>query len=213
MSAFRVVRLVLSTAALPIAGAVVACASPTEGETGSTKQAQISDIATMTQRADGQFDVVCKNGSHEVVTAAQVAANQVCQGGSSGPGGPGRVIIFGTSDSCDASDVVASVTSSTDCNTLSDTQAAWSVSINGQCRDISDTTVRKACMLNQPNHVLLFGTSDSCDPSDVAASIGSSTDCSSLSDSTPAWSVSIDGQCKDISDTTLRKACLLYQPG
>ncbi len=90
-----------------IAISVVACGSSAEGEaTGSAQQEQISDIGSMTQRPDGQFDVVCKNGATEVVTATQIAQNQVCRGGSTGGGGSAnRVILYGSKDSCDSSRV------------------------------------------------------------------------------------------------------------
>jgi hypothetical protein len=189
--------------------AIAACTSSSSEETGTSSQEQITDIASMVQRADGRFDVVCKNGSTEIVTAAQLQSNQVCSGGG---GGGNRVIIYGTSDRCDNDSVVASVTPATDCNTLSDAQSAWSVKVNGQCNNINDTTVRKACFLHQPGRTLIYGTSDHCDNDSVVASVGENTDCTTLSDSQSAWSIKANGQCINISDTTVRKACLLNQP-
>ena len=40
----------------------------------------VSDAASMTQRADGSWDVVCKDGRHEVVTLADILADKVCGG-------------------------------------------------------------------------------------------------------------------------------------
>jgi|GEM_PF-6019512 len=42
------------------------------------EQALISDIASMTARIDGSFDVVCKDGSKEVKTAKEISDNNVC---------------------------------------------------------------------------------------------------------------------------------------
>ena len=38
----------------------------------------VSDISSMQLRADGQYNVVCKNGDFEVVSSADVANNNVC---------------------------------------------------------------------------------------------------------------------------------------
>lgn len=38
----------------------------------------ISDISSLQLRADGQYNVVCKSGDFEVVSSADVAANNVC---------------------------------------------------------------------------------------------------------------------------------------
>jgi hypothetical protein len=191
--------------------AMAACASSSSSEeTGTSAQEQITDIASMVQRADGRFDVVCKNGSTEVVTAAQVAANQVCNGG--GGGGGNRIMIYGASDYCSNDVLVASVTPATDCTTLSDSQSAWSIKVGGQCINIVDTTVRKACLLNQPGRTLIYGASDYCNDDTVLASIGENTDCNRLSDSDAAWSIKVNGQCINIVDTSVRKACMLNQP-
>ncbi len=122
------------------------------------------------------------------------------------------MLVYGSSDSCADDRIVASVGPDTDCNTFSDSDRAWSVKVNGQCIDISDTTVRKACLGNQPDRVIIYGSTDSCSDDRILASIGPSTDCASLSDSDRAWSVKVDGRCIDIDDTTVRKACILHQP-
>jgi hypothetical protein len=201
-----------------IGAAIAACAdAPNEASETGASSALVSDIASMTQRADGKFDVVCKDGSREIDSSDQIVANQACSGGgSSGDGGLGsatRIVIYGTSDHCDSNAIVTSVTATTNCDQLSDSQAAWSVGARGQCVDITDTTVRRACQLYAPGRTVLFGTSDHCDPNAIAASIDSTFDCSSLSDSSAAWSILQNGQCVDISDTTLRRACQMYAPG
>src|SRR5262249_8640950 len=108
--------------------------------------------------------------------------------------------------------ILASASEQTDCSTLSDSDRSWSIKVDGRCIDIPDTTVRKACMANQPNHVLIYGSSDSCDDSRLLASVSSATDCNTLSDTDRAWSVKVNGQCLDIEDTTVRKACIMHQP-
>ncbi len=62
---------------------VTACAAPQEDAVAEGSSDLISDVAAMTRRADGNFDVTCrgKNGGAswtEVVTEQQVMTNQVC---------------------------------------------------------------------------------------------------------------------------------------
>ena len=40
----------------------------------------VSDVQSMILRIDGKYDVVCKNGSNEVVTVEQIKADKVCGG-------------------------------------------------------------------------------------------------------------------------------------
>ncbi len=59
--------------------ALAACASAPDDDTGASSESPlISDASSLIQRPDGRFDVVCKDGSREVVTAEQIAANEVC---------------------------------------------------------------------------------------------------------------------------------------
>src|SRR5262245_47662595 len=63
--------------------ALVGCSgSPTEG-TGASEQASVSDSASITRRDDGRFDVVCLDGTNEVVTKDELLADEVCGAGGS----------------------------------------------------------------------------------------------------------------------------------
>ncbi|MBX3228623.1 MAG: hypothetical protein KIT84_08225 [Labilithrix sp.] len=164
----------------------------------------------MTRRADGQFDVLCADGSRAVVTAEQIAANQVC-GGPVTPPPPASIRgrIFGRTDSCDG-DPVATVRDDTDCFALSASAVAWSVWKDGRCVNISDTNVRSACLALKPEGKAVFGRSDSCEGD--AVQVTSETNCFALSGSAVAWSVWKDGRCVNISDTNQRTACLQLKP-
>jgi hypothetical protein len=48
----------------------------------------IGDASSITQNPDGTFTVVCKNGTTEIDTAAQIQANQVCLAKAGNPGDP-----------------------------------------------------------------------------------------------------------------------------
>ncbi|MCX6118405.1 MAG: hypothetical protein NT027_12740 [Proteobacteria bacterium] len=62
---------------------------------------------------------------------------------------PGMTLIYGRTDSCDANGAIATVDSTTDCNSLSSNEASWSIRQNGQCININDTSVRQACFQAQ----------------------------------------------------------------
>lgn len=123
-------------------------------------------------------------------------------------------VIFGRSDSCDMSVIEAVIDERTNCEVLSDTTSAWSMKVDGDCQNIADTNVRAACRGMQANSAknVLYGRSDSCEPSSVLTIVNSRTDCSALG-LTSVWSVKVDGVCKNISDTTAEKACkaIIYQ--
>ncbi len=163
----------------------------------------------MVQRPDGRFDVTCTDGTSEVVSADDIAKKLVCNGGSITRG----VVIYGRSDSCDDGRAVTRVTETTDCSTLSATEAAWSVKVDGQCVDIGDTNVRAACLDNQPGvkqRLILYGRSDTCDPSRILMRLDKNADCAALSTNEAVWSVKKNGQCVDIGDTNVRAACIGY---
>jgi hypothetical protein len=144
--------------------------------------------------ADGQ----CKDISDTNVRAACLSLNK------------GGKAVFGRSDSC-GGDPIAKVNETTDCFALPDNGSAWSVWLDGACKDISDTNPRAACLALQPTGRAIFGRSDSCG-GDPIAKITPGFDCFTLPDSGSAWSVFVDGACKDISDTTPRAACLAIEP-
>jgi hypothetical protein len=64
---------------LAVTGSIFACAcSSQHGAIGSAGGAALGDASSLTQRSDGQFDVVCKSGVHEIASPAQIEANSVC---------------------------------------------------------------------------------------------------------------------------------------
>lgn len=199
----------LPIALIALASAVVACSSSRDDVLGGASQDLVSDIASMVQRPDGNFDVTCKDGSREIATPAQITENRVCRSPGSPPAG---VIIYDPSDSCATGNAVARVTASTNCASLPTTRAS-SVSVNGQCTDlVPDSTIQKACMAFQPGAITIFDPSDSCDSSQAVASVNGATDCSALS-TARASSIRVDGRCIDlVPDSTIRAACMAYQP-
>jgi hypothetical protein len=202
---------------LLVAAPIVACSEggADKDPTDSASSAAVTDILTMTRRDDGRFDVVCRDQTRETVTAEDIRADRVCRGGGGGGGGGTGTrlgIIYGRSDSCDSATAIVTVRESTDCLSLSATQEAWSISVNGQCQNISDTNVRQACLAMKPGGTIIYGRSDSCDASLAVAQVTNDTDCLTLSATQEAWSISVDGRCQNISDTNIRQACLTLQP-
>lgn len=195
---------------------LVACSFGPDAEgTGKSEAAAVSDILTMTRRDDGRFDVVCRDNTREIVTADDIRADRVCRGGPAAPdAGAGRLgVIFGRTDSCEASAAIVTVRESTDCMRLSASEEAWSIMVGNRCQNIADTSVRAACFQLKPRGTILFGRTDRCEMDQALTTIDAQTDCLSLSPTTEVWSVSVDGRCQNIGDTNMRAACLALQPG
>ena len=63
-----------------VAVASSACApSPADDDPSTSEHAAVSDIGKMTARGDGTFDVECRDGRKEVVSADDVTAGRVCK--------------------------------------------------------------------------------------------------------------------------------------
>jgi hypothetical protein len=62
------------------------CSGASLGESRSL--ALLSDATSITQNADGTFTVVCKNGTSEIDTAAQIQHNQICLQPAANPADP-----------------------------------------------------------------------------------------------------------------------------
>lgn len=76
----RGLRLGLLALGGSLASAVLACSAPAGSDDAeSQEQAAVSDIAGMTARGDGTFDVTCRSGRTEVVSAADVEQGRVCK--------------------------------------------------------------------------------------------------------------------------------------
>lgn len=124
----------------------------------------------------------------------------------------GQVEMF-RSDRCDGS-LSAIISTHTNCEALSTEGSAWAVNINGQCKDLSDTSLRLACrslrgVLSTPN-VEIY-KSDRCDGSLVAI-VDRYTQCQSLAGMADAWAIKVNGQCQDISDMNVVTACERFKP-
>jgi hypothetical protein len=66
-------------------GSLVACSSSAP-KVASTSAKATGDALSLDRRADGNYDVQCSDGTHEVDSVAQILADTICSGG--GGGGP-----------------------------------------------------------------------------------------------------------------------------
>jgi hypothetical protein len=120
--------------------------------------------------------------------------------------------------------IVTEIRPRDNCNRLSTifgNQRAWSVSLNGQCIDINDTTFERICpdVQNLANDQkprtedLVVFTDDRC--GSKISVIDPGVDCNALGtvlNGTRAWSVSLNGQCVDINDKTFNAStCQEFQ--
>lgn len=104
-------------------------------------------------------------------------------------------------------------------------RTAWSIKIDGVCRNISDTDTMSACVnMGLPiqkkpleKEILVYSYSDSCSGTvHYAGTLRTDQDlftqCSNLtrlkSGALSAWSIQLDGVCQNISDTDYMSACL-----
>lgn len=62
-------------------------AAPTISRANATDTRSVADVQSMTIREDGSYDVVCKNGKHEIATVQQIHENKVCGGDCPIPAG------------------------------------------------------------------------------------------------------------------------------
>src|SRR4051812_21182019 len=73
----RVTLLVLGV----LGAAMAACSAPPADDGATSGEDQlVSDAASMTQKPDGTWDVVCKDGRHQNVPTADILADKVCNG-------------------------------------------------------------------------------------------------------------------------------------
>lgn len=52
--------------------------SSAQGFSSSHKERELNDIISITKRPDGQFDVICKDGSSEIKSADDVQFGEIC---------------------------------------------------------------------------------------------------------------------------------------
>ncbi len=117
-----------------------------------------------------------------------------------------------STDSCN-SGLTGLIGPATRCEQMSDRQV-WGIKVDGQCINVADTTLRTACgnfkTIRNPRAVKLYST-DSC-ASGLVAAVDRNTNCAEFaSGGQPVWGVQIAGQCINIQDTTLQRACEIYK--
>ena len=117
------------------------------------------------------------------------------------------------SDSC-SSNLIASVSEYTNCDALeSSGTAAWGIKINGVCHNISDMSVAKACQTfgaGSSRETIEVYHSDSCS-SNLLAFFSPETNCEAQPDTgSDAWAIKVGGVCKNISDMSLKNACVQF---
>ncbi len=199
--------ITMSLVILILALMIIGCESSPEA--GKSSLQEVSDIQSMQKRTDGRFDVICQDGSREVVGEMDILNNEVCTAEIpnyySGA-------IYGRSDSCSQSEIVAVVNEYTNCSELSSTDIAWSIKVGGQCRNIPDTNVQKACFLiKAEGSDVIYGRSDSCSDDTMIGAVDEFTDCNQFSETENAWSIKVGGQCQNISDTNAKQACMIIK--
>jgi hypothetical protein len=139
-----------------------------------------------------------------------------------------EVVLFSNSDSCSGTvSGYAYLRSGEDvrdqcrAQLTSPNSRTWSMKVNGQCRDISDTSAIEACaQVSVPQRdgdtqITMFSNSDSCSGNVSASAIFSeyrplAEQCQALAsrNNGRVWSVLIGNSCQDISDTDVMSACM-----
>jgi hypothetical protein len=78
-------RSVVMTLLLGTVSLAMACSSGEDPAASAMESELIADAQSMTQLPDGRWNVVCKDGTTEIVTSTQILANEVCTGGANVP--------------------------------------------------------------------------------------------------------------------------------
>jgi hypothetical protein len=124
---------------------------------------------------------------------------------------PNSIEAYST-DSCNGG-LTGLIGPTTQCEHMSDRQV-WGIKVEGRCINVADTTLRTACTnfksVRNQGSVKLYST-DSCNGGLVAA-VDRGTNCSALANTSQAvWGAEVNGQCINIQDTNLQRACELYK--
>lgn len=119
--------------------------------------------------------------------------------------------IYERSDTCSSRHITLVLNDKTDCTKLIEkNRIVSSVKINGKCRDITDTSIEKACLSLQDDSgkSTIYEGSDSCSPRDIILSVGNYSNCKDYAGlRKDASSIKINGVCQNITDTSVEKAC------
>jgi hypothetical protein len=81
MSYSRTFLVVLAASGLAF---TAGCSAPDDAASESSSQDLVGDIASMTARGDGSFDVTCKDGVKEIATASSISEGKVCARAAAG---------------------------------------------------------------------------------------------------------------------------------
>jgi hypothetical protein len=166
----------------------------------------VTNIVTMQKDLNGNFHILCDNGSQETRSVQEIIDNQVCLGSK-----PLVGLVYGASDNCETSKLIAMVDSATDCNSMPDTKS-WSIKVGDKCINIDDAPAKNACIetkasIARPRMGVVYGDSDNCGTSVLIATVDSATDCNSMPD-TKSWSIKVGDKCINIDDAPAKNACI-----
>jgi hypothetical protein len=78
MNASRVRLSLSSVLNLAVVFAAIGCSAPPAEETATDEAPLIANAVSIVRRSDGNWDVVCQGGTTQIVTTAQILANDVC---------------------------------------------------------------------------------------------------------------------------------------
>jgi hypothetical protein len=178
----------------------------TASQDGDSEIKDASNIVTMQKDPDGKFRILCDNGGQETRTIQEVIDNQVCMGSQ-----PMVGLVYGDSDGCRTSKLIAMVDGTTDCNSMPNTNS-WSIRVGDKCQDIVDAPAKNACVeikaaITGQRAGLVYGDSDKCSTSKLIAMVDGTTDCSSMPN-TNSWSIKVGDKCQDIYDASAKNACV-----
>ncbi len=125
-----------------------------------------------------------------------------------------RVRVY-NNDSC-RGELLSAIGRRSDCSQFPTSgTSAWGIEINGTCHNIFDMSEADACRRFKDgvsDRAVQIYNSDSCSK-DLLAVVHSRRGCEELpANGTQAWGVKIDGVCQNITDTSVRDACLRFAP-
>lgn len=120
------------------------------------------------------------------------------------------------SDTCSSS-YLASFNRTTNCSEMAShvTSYVWAVKLGEVCYNTHDMPFLSACNLlkelSSPRSVKFY-RSDSCSGGLMAA-VSPRTDCNEFSQltNTYVWAIEVNGECRNINDTSFLNACQLYK--
>jgi|GEM_PF-6719684 len=123
---------------------VVGCADDPKRVAGADNEL-VEDVAQMTRRPDGFFDVRCRDGRTEIVSAEQLRSDQVCNGGA--PPAPSALSIR---YACDGSSTLSLRVLNAD---GSETDERVAFSFASECKNAAETVARTRSTITRPTFI------------------------------------------------------------